>query len=132
MKKKPILLLPLLIVVAVVVLAGAFFWQERGPALSPIALEALAKCLSDQGALMYGTYWCPVCQSQKEMFGDAAQFLPYVECTERPQECVDAGVRGFPTWIFRDGTELIGLQEAEDLARASGCALGTAEQMRIN
>jgi hypothetical protein len=91
---------------------------EPGPDLG-----AFAQCLTDQGALMYGTYWCPLCSRQKAMFGDAWQFIGYVECTEDPQRCILAGVQGYPTWVFQDGLKLVGMQPLELLAQASGCAL---------
>jgi hypothetical protein len=91
---------------------------EPGPDLS-----AFAQCLTDQGALMYGTYWCPLCSRQKAVFGNAWQFIGYVECTEDPQRCIRAGVQGYPTWVLQDGSKLVGMQLLESLAQASGCAL---------
>ena len=29
---------------------------------------------------MYGLYWCPHCIEQKQMFGEAFHYVPYVEC----------------------------------------------------
>src|SRR5215467_2633829 len=43
-------------------------------------LDAFAKCLTAKNAKMYGAYWCPHCQDQKEMFGSSFQYAPYVEC----------------------------------------------------
>jgi uncharacterized membrane protein/glutaredoxin len=68
---------------------------------------ALARHLREQGAVMYGAYWCPHCTEQKALFGDAGRDLPYVECdpkgvNARPDLCEKAGVRSFPTWIMGD------------------------------
>ncbi|MFH1174062.1 MAG: peptidylprolyl isomerase [archaeon] len=87
----------------------------------------LAACLTAQGAKMYGAYWCGHCANQKELFGDAAQDMPYVECAiaENPQEqtdaCKEAGISGYPTWII-NGQKYEGEQSLESLKSISGCA----------
>ena len=45
-------------------------------------LEIMAKCLTDKGAKFYGASWCSWCKKEKELFGEAAQYLPYVECID--------------------------------------------------
>ena len=76
--------------------------------------SALARHLREQGAVMYGAYWCPHCTEQKALFGDAARDVPYVECAKdgvnaRPDLCEKAGVKSFPTWVMgterREGTQ---------------------------
>jgi uncharacterized membrane protein/glutaredoxin len=84
---------------------------------------ALAKHLRASGAVMYGAYWCPHCQEQKALFGDAAKDLPYVECdpsgvNARPDLCEKAGVKAFPTWVV--GTvRREGVQSPQELAALS-------------
>lgn len=91
---------------------------------SPAAI-ALAQHLSDSGAVMYGAYWCPHCQDQKKLFGQAgAKAIPYVECdasgeNPQPEKCRAAGIDGFPTWVI-GGQMLSGTQDLADLAEASG------------
>ena len=68
-------------------------------------LNIFAQCLTDEGMTFYGAYWCPHCQDQKEMFGDAMQYVNYVECdpggeNADPEACVAAGVEYYPTWIL--------------------------------
>lgn len=68
-------------------------------------LNTFAQCLTDEGMTFYGAYWCPHCQDQKEMFGDAMQYVNYVECdaggeNADPEACVAAGVEFYPTWIL--------------------------------
>lgn len=83
--------------------------------------EALAKCLTDSGAELYGAYWCPHCQQQKDLFGDAVEYVPYIECTTEQEKCSNAGIRAYPTWKFADGSEAVGGQSLENLASLSGC-----------
>ena len=67
---------------------------------------ALAEYLSSKecNAVMYGAFWCPHCQRQKEMFGrEAWSKINYVECDSRGEGnkasvCLAKGVNGFPTW----------------------------------
>jgi uncharacterized membrane protein/glutaredoxin len=84
---------------------------------------ALARHLRDQGAVMYGAYWCPHCTEQKALFGDAAKDLPYVECdpkgvNARPDLCEKAGVKSFPTWVLGDKRRE-GVQSPQALAEFS-------------
>jgi len=77
---------------------------------------------------MYGAYWCPHCETQKEMFGPSFQYAPYVECGVKgsrvpAQVCVDAGVKHYPTWVFADGARVEGEHPLEFLSQETGCAL---------
>lgn len=124
--KKPLLILG---IIALVVIGGGV-WAYRA-SNAPTPLDGFAACLKEKGATMYGTYWCPYCKKQKELFGRAFSRAKYVECAmpgnPRAQApvCRDAGVQSYPTWTFADGTRLTGVQELSDLAEKSGCALPT-------
>ncbi|MEI6774232.1 MAG: hypothetical protein WCL18_05590 [bacterium] len=50
-------------------------------------LDTFAQCLTDQGAIMYGSQTCPHCQSQKAMFGESFAKVTYVECTKEFDRC---------------------------------------------
>ena len=90
--------------------------------------DALARCLTSKQAKMYGAFWCPHCQEQKEMFGPSFEFAPYVECgvqgsrKEQPV-CTDAGVKNYPTWVFADGTRVEGTLPLSALAEKTQCPL---------
>jgi hypothetical protein len=83
--------------------------------------EALASCLRDKNITMYGAYWCPHCQNQKKSFGASWSMVPYIECTQETQRCLDQKVEGYPTWIFPDGKRLEGEVSLDRLATESGC-----------
>ena len=112
---------------------GLFAARAQSPALPAAqyasgALEAFAGCLSEKGATMYGASWCPHCQKQKKEFGEAFKFVKYVECSlgDAPQSnqapaCEKAGVTGYPTWIFADGSRGEGELPFAMLAYKSGC-----------
>ena len=93
---------------------------------SPAGAVDLAQRLRDNGAKMYGAFWCGHCFEQKETFGREAQAaLPYVECYpngyEGPQSiapaCKEANIDGFPTWII-NGEKLEGDWPLESLEQA--------------
>ena len=92
-------------------------------------LKALAKCLNEKGVKFYGTYWCGFCIRQKEMFDQAAVYLPYIECApDRATEeelamCREANVTSIPDWRFPDGHQELGMLPLEKLAELSGCQL---------
>jgi protein-disulfide isomerase len=88
------------------------------------AKVALASHLKQVGAKFYGTYWCPYCSKQKEMFGkEAFSQLNYIECdpkgtNPRPDLCQKANINGFPTWEI-NGQQYGGVQSLEQLADLS-------------
>ena len=82
--------------------------------------EELAKCLTENGAKMYGTSWCGHCKDQKALFGDDFQYVDYVDCDENKEACQSAGIPGYPTWII-DGEQHVGGQTLEKLASLTGC-----------
>ena len=88
----------------------------------PAEYDTFAKCLSEKGAVMYGTEWCSHCQNQKEEFGKSFQYIDYVDCDRYESECDKAGVRGYPTWVV-DGENYPGEQPLARLASLSGCEL---------
>ena len=96
---------------------------------APSPMESFAQCLTQKGVTMYGAFWCPHCQNQKEMFGESWQFVNYVECAlpggmGQAKACADAGIKGYPTWVFGDGTMSAGELTLEDLSQKSGCEVG--------
>lgn len=96
--------------------------------IQPSEYDELAQCIAESGATFYGAFWCPHCSAQKEMFGSAAELLPYVECSEADRQtqtavCAEAGITGYPTWELNDGTRLSGAQTMARLAEATNCQL---------
>ncbi|MEK7219436.1 MAG: hypothetical protein AAB687_02045 [Patescibacteria group bacterium] len=90
--------------------------------------DTFATCLKDKGAVFYGAFWCPHCQSQKKLFGSSVKLLPYVECStadgaRQLQICKDKNVTGYPTWEFADGSVLNGEIPLAQLAEKTSCVL---------
>ena len=89
--------------------------------------EELAKCLTDKGVRMYGASWCSHCKEQKAEFGKSWRLVAYVECSTasggQTKICQDAGIEGYPTWVFPDGTKESGKLSFETLSKLSGCPL---------
>ncbi len=112
-----------------IVVAGLLVYGFKS-AETPGKLDALAQCVKDRGAIFYGAFWCPHCQAQKALFDKSEKLLPYVECSTpdgkgQKQNCTDAGVTGYPTWVFADGSRLVGNVSLVDLAAKTSCALPT-------
>ncbi len=113
--------------VAGVLLAGFVGWQIY-VAHEPGKYDAFAACLKDKGATFYGAFWCPHCHDQKNLFGNSARLLPYVECStpdgqgELPA-CNAQNIQEYPTWVFADGSRQTGVMSLEDLSQKTGCSL---------
>ena len=112
-------------VIIVIAFAAAYYfgWHRRTS-----RLDAFAKCLTAKQAKMYGAFWCPHCEEQKEKFGSSFQYAPYIECGIKGSKgiepvCTEAGIKRFPTWIFADGTRVEGEHELEFLGEQTGCSL---------
>jgi uncharacterized membrane protein len=119
-------LITLSVIVVGVVFLGSFFIQskELGARSSDTLQVGLAKHLRSEGAAMYGTYWCPHCNAQKELFGSAFKYIMYIECDPRgvnanPALCAEKGIRRYPTWEI-NGNYYPGLKSLEELSELSG------------
>jgi glutaredoxin len=88
----------------------------------PGKYDEFASCLSEKGATMYGTDWCPHCKAQKELFGKSFKNIIYTNCDKAKNLCDEAGVEGFPTWVFGE-ERASGTQSFAKLAEMSGCEL---------
>ncbi|KKT91367.1 MAG: hypothetical protein UW92_C0013G0016 [Candidatus Jorgensenbacteria bacterium GW2011_GWA2_45_13] len=126
-----------LLIISVVTLAVialvVFFYLVSGGSRAEVRsdLDGFATCLTDKGVKFYGAYWCSHCQAQKALFGTAAGKLPYVECStpdgqgENPI-CIQEGIKGYPTWVFTDGSRLSGEISLATLSEKSECVLPVA------
>ena len=116
----------IIIAVIIIVISGFAVMEMIKPKVSNEKLAEFAKCLTEKGAKMYGAYWCMHCKSQKEEFGDAFQYINYVECDlgggKTAQECIEKGIDGYPKWIINE-KKYDGKQTFQELAQASGCEL---------
>jgi hypothetical protein len=119
--------------ILVVLALSLLIFTGRPVALGPTAnsrdseLSTLALCLKNRGVVFYGAFWCPYCQKEKALFGDAAGLLPYVECSNpdargQTPVCIQQSIRKYPTWVFPDGTRVIAKLSPQALAEKSGCA----------
>lgn len=84
-------------------------------------LASFAQCLTDNGAVMYGTQWCSYCNSQREIFGEGFDQVNHVDCEKNQKKCQDEGIQGYPTWKFKDGSVQPGAHSLENLAQKTGC-----------
>lgn len=102
---------------------------QRPAAQAPAQTDfqtGLAKYLNSQGVVLYGAYWCPHCNNQKELFGKAASLVNYIECDPRGQNpnvqlCKEKGIKLYPTWEIK-GTRYEGVMSLDELAKLSGFA----------
>jgi len=109
----------------IVLFAGAYYagWHHKNH-----KYDTFAKCLATHQAKMYGLYWCPHCQEQKEMFGASFHNVPYVECaiqgsSELAPTCKMAGVKLFPSWQFGMEAPKEGVLSLDALSDKTGCSL---------
>ena len=106
----------------------AFFlitWSEGNISYSggsTAATAEFAECLTDHGAVFYGTSWCPHCNDQKELFGEYFGKVNFVDCEESRAACSTAGITAYPTWIINK-QKYLGTKSLETLGELAGCKL---------
>tara|TARA_Y100000031_G_C8063697_1_gene311836 strand:- start:228 stop:557 length:330 start_codon:yes stop_codon:yes gene_type:complete len=84
--------------------------------------DEFAQCLTENNIKMYGTEWCSHCQNQKAEFGDSFQYVDYVDCDQSQDQCLSAGIEGYPTWVI-SGEKYPGEQSLSYLSSLSGCEI---------
>lgn len=97
--------------------------------LSP-DLVAFAQALSDSGARLFGAEWDPTTTSQRELFQDGSQFLPYVEVTTADRMTNEIGLNnniGQATWIFGNGVRVEGEMTLAEISEVSGIAIPASQ-----
>lgn len=112
----------------IILVTGAIVFFGKSNTASGGKYDKFALCLKDKGAVFYGAFWCPHCRNQKEMFGDSADKLPYVECSTPDQQgqlsvCIEKKITNYPTWEFADGSRLSGEVSLETLTEKTNCPL---------
>lgn len=119
-KKRPI---KFLVIIPIVILVYfIYLWISEPGTGEPGKYDDFAKCLTENGAVMYGTDWCHFCQNQKSLFGKSFSYINYKNCDYERQECNNAGVKGYPTWHINN-TNYEGVQNLWKLAGLTGCSL---------
>tara|TARA_Y100000310_G_scaffold341650_2_gene441504 strand:- start:181 stop:1023 length:843 start_codon:yes stop_codon:yes gene_type:complete len=90
----------------------------------------LAKCITERGVNMYGSFRCGVCAKTRALFGDAFQYINEIECHPQGEDsqwelCQEKALEGTPTWILEPNGEEIkretGFLSIEELKEFSGC-----------
>ncbi|MFH1455505.1 MAG: hypothetical protein ABIF40_00980 [archaeon] len=113
--KKKIIITATVAIIIIVFLTFTFFNKQ-----APQEYENFAKCLTTNGMSMGGAIWCSHCNSQKNMFGNAFEYIDYHECTI-DNWCEEKNIQGYPTWIDKDNNLYPGEQDFNNLAEISGC-----------
>lgn len=115
-------------VVVGVVLVGSIIVQSNGLSADGSSSNTLqgklARHLTGTGVVMYGSYKCPHCLTQKRLFGDAFRYVTYVEChpggeNANPSLCFKKGIMSYPTWEI-NGRFYVGARSLQELASLSG------------
>ena len=110
----------LLIVIGifVVILVGFIFFNRSGF----YTLEDFNQCLADNGVVIYGSEWCPACNSLVEILGGHEKVNPvYVECTIEQERCQREQMTGYVPEIQIYGEVYQGSRSLESLAEITGC-----------
>jgi len=103
-------------VVVLILIAGFYGYKNITGKAVQSQYDEFSKYMTEQGVVMYGTEWCPHCKNQKKLFGSSFQYIDYIDCDKNRQECLSAGVQGYPTWKI-NSQNYPGEQSLERLAQ---------------
>ena len=98
------------------------FPEDTGKEYETMAKTRLAQQLTENGTVLYGVIDCYYCSIQKGIFDEGISELNYHSCNseelpdELDQECTDLELIGFPTWIFGDDSQFLGVINLTNLA----------------
>ena len=111
----------MLLVFALIVFGGNVFLKKQEN------YDDFNFCLKENGAKMYGAYWCSACLQQKRILGESEN-IPYVECSlpnngGQTVECINQNIQSYPTWKFNDSNEIVGIMSIEDLSAKTSCVV---------
>lgn len=115
-------------IIALIVIVGILIYNSPKAKERRAARASFASCIKDSGAIFYGAFWCPHCQNQKKLFKESAKLLPYFECSTPDGQsmlsvCQEAGIKGYPTWMYSNGTTSSGEQTFSEISAATSCPL---------
>lgn len=92
--------------------------------------DELAKCITEKGVNMYGSFRCGICAKQRATFGNSFQYINEIEChpqgkNPETERCIEKGLEGTPTWILepngREEKRQQGFMSLDELREFSGC-----------
>ena len=110
-------------IILIILVIAVFIYLYNKPG----RYDDFAKCLSEKGLKMYGSYQCSACAKQKTLFGKSFEFIDYVECGPLSgpvnQICIDNNINAYPIWIDNNGDQYRGVQSLKDLEEIGGCRL---------
>lgn len=126
MDKKKVMILSAFLLAAVLI--GFWGFRTANVVKDSNNYDNFAKCVTESGAKMYGAFWCSHCNNQKKGFSSSWQYIEYVECSTpdgqgQTGECRAAGIKGYPTWEFSDGSRQEGEVPFETLSELTSCKL---------
>jgi thiol-disulfide isomerase/thioredoxin len=137
MKNKNIYYLIGVVLLAIILAIVLSFINNKESSTGPGEYDTLATCINDSGAKFYGAFWCSHCREQKKAFGPSAKLLPYVECSTPDANgqlpvCKELDIKGYPTWIFADGTRVNKSMSIQELTEKTSCTnIGTTTPEQI-
>ena len=115
-----ILFIAVFAVVAAVAYAVIYFAQTQPS--PPGQYDKLTKCLTANGAIMYGQTNCHACLYQMQLLGTSFSYINETNCTDDYDYCSSLSIGATPTWMI-NGSYYVGIQTPEQLANESGCAI---------
>ena len=87
------------------------------------ATVAFAECLVWKWVKLYWTSWCSHCKNQKEiLWEDAMGALWFVDCDQDREDCQEAKIQLYPTWII-NGQQYQWVRSLAEISEKSWCAL---------
>ena len=79
----------------------------------------IAKCLSEKGVVLYCSSLSLNCMRQKNEIEDIFEYIGYLDCGEKPEECIDLSL---PAWKINNRF-FYGIRDLGKLAESTDCSV---------
>ncbi len=114
--KKYFIFVSVILIVILSILSISSYLKKPGQ------YDEFAKCLTENGVVVYGNDFCTYTTKQLNFFGKSKQYLNYVKCVDNGKLCDEKGIDITPTWEI-EGKMYVQVQNFEKLSILSGCNL---------
>jgi len=112
--KKKFLIISIISVIFVLIVGSIGYSYVNS--LKPYILDEFAQCLTQKGAIMFGSPTCQYTSAQHGMFGSSKRYVDSRDFTEDPN------IKITPTWLI-DGQYYENAQSLRTLSDLTGCEL---------
>jgi len=103
-------------------LVTSWIWRQHK---SKTNLRKAVIILNKLGYKIYGTHNCQYCVKQLSLISHLKESIPFIDCTLMKEECIKAGISGYPTWVDSTGAKFPGYKDSNGIINLAKHAMSS-------